>query len=577
MALAIIGLPVLGKEEYHADDKEGLRIFLRQPSAEAGKINAERLGLQIHDTLNWQNDEAWVSKVLNLTWNEETPKRLIRISDGTHPAGWWFKGIAGNLDASKWSKLTILKCDDNKLTSLNVSANTILTELVCHYNYFSLSELFTISEMLENNGVNISNRKLGSQTMPAQTVDVGVELDFPVPQNLFNGIYTDFTVTQYGDPAPKGSFTVTNGKITFHTVGVFTVEMTNEAILSSESAPARVVFNVSVGDIGDLFVLESRYFLWKCGTEPLIDNISPENFVLLMSNLDLAYEAMQELTGFTPENGKQVNIELLAEDDWAGGRGGGGYIGINPAGIGHYMREVERDSGAPNGLLLHELGHNFDWDTGGRWYNAEIGATVLAYYAREKLNLLCHHDYAGEAFLGSDWIDLEYTLITDRYNRGETTKNDYENDFMVCLMKLFHETNWEPLKAVYHNYSDRFIMWDFIDWLSRFSDIPVDTYFYPDLNEWLREIYKDEWESTTEIEHVESSNVAVFPNPAKEEIFIKSESQIMKVEIYSLAGSLMLSETNFNGKISVSALPKGIYMIRVYADNGLEIGKIVKE
>ena len=69
----------------------------------------------------------------------------------------------------------------------------------------------------------------------------------------------------------------------------------------------------------------------------------------------------------------------------------------------------------------------------------------------------------------------------------------------------------------------------------------------------------------------------IFPNPTKNEIFIKSDSQIMKVEIYSLAGSLMLSETNFNGKISVSTLPKGIYMVRVYTDNGVEIGKIVKE
>jgi len=241
------------------------------------------------------------------------------------------------------------------------------------------------------------------------------------------------------------------------------------------------------------YSLESRHFLWKCGTEPLTGNISSENFAFLMSYLDLAYEALQELTGFTPENGRQVNIELLAEDDWAGGRGGGGYIGINRDWIGNYMREVERDGGAPNGLFLHELGHNFDWGTGQRWFNGEMGATTLAYFVREKLNLVFYHDYAGEALLGSDWIDFEYTEIINRYNRGETTKNDYEWDFFVCLWKLFHETNWESLKAVYHSYSDRFVMWDFMDRLSSFSEIPVDTYFYPDLNQWIHEVYtKDE-------------------------------------------------------------------------------------
>jgi len=535
---------------------------------------------------------------------------------------------------------------------------------------------------------------------------------------------------------------------------------------------------ISVTNQND-YSLESRYFLWKCGTEPLIGNISPENFMLLMSHLDFAYEAMQDLTGFTPENGRQVNIELLAEDDWAGGRGGGGYIGINRDWIGHYMREVERDGGAPNGLFLHELGHNFDWGTGQRWFNAEIGASVLASYVRDKLNLVFYHDYVGEAFLGSDWIDLEYTLIMDRYNRGETTKNDYEHDFITCLMKLFHETNWEPLKAVYHSDSDKFELWSIIDKLSHFCEIPVDTYFYPDLNEWL---HKSSWEigspndadviatlengiltitgsgamqdeirfsnkgnitnviintgvtnigriafewccnlssvsipeSVTDIGHwafahcksltsitipssvetigsgvfedcgnlalviisngvktigayafkncnslvsvaipnsvtsigfeafynctsltdvtvnwttplsiddnvfanVDLSDVnlhvplgtqnayatapvwknfklqtqtntpdlqlgftelKIYPNPAKNEIFIKSELQIKKIEIYSLTGVLLLSESNFNEKISLSTLPKGVYIVKIYTDNGIKNRKIVKE
>ena len=490
------------------------------------------------------------------------------------------------------------------------------------------------------------------------------------------------------------------------------------------------------------YSLESRYFIWNCGTEPLMGNISPENFAHLMSYLDLAYEAMQELTGFTPENGRQINIELLAEDDWAGGRGGGAYIGINRDWIGHYMREVERDGGAPSGLFLHELGHNFDW----RWFNAEMGATTLAYYVRDKFNLLFYHDYAGKALLGSDWIDLEYTEIINRYNRGGTTKNDYEWDFFVCLWKLFHETNWEPLKAVYHSYSSRFVMWDFLDRLSSFSEIPVDTYFYPDLNKWLHEeVYKTSWEigfpntadvvatfynstltingtgemqdwkpsdtpwhkhnikdaitsiiidngvttignfafydfyelTSVIIPHgvtkigdgsfnscckVSSINIPgsvtyigegafawpwcgngfadvtvnwatplsingsvfagtnlsnvnlhipegthdlyaaapvwkefklqtqtnipelhvfkdfkVFPNPAKDEIFIKSESQIKKVEVYSLTGNLMMSENNFIEKISVSALPPGIYLLEIFTDKKLIIRKIVKD
>ena len=79
------------------------------------------------------------------------------------------------------------------------------------------------------------------------------------------------------------------------------------------------------------------------------------------------------------------------------------------------------------------------------------------------------------------------------------------------------------------------------------------------------------------INDVISSQLSIFPNPAKDEIFIKSELPINKVEICSLTGSVLLSENNFNEKVSISALPQGIYLLKAYTDKGLIISKIVKE
>ncbi|MDR0872277.1 MAG: T9SS type A sorting domain-containing protein [Prevotellaceae bacterium] len=76
---------------------------------------------------------------------------------------------------------------------------------------------------------------------------------------------------------------------------------------------------------------------------------------------------------------------------------------------------------------------------------------------------------------------------------------------------------------------------------------------------------------------VAQAECKIFPNPAKDEIFIESDLSIQKVEICSLTGSLLLLENNFNGKISVSSLPQGVYLLKVYTDKGLEISKIVKE
>jgi len=82
---------------------------------------------------------------------------------------------------------------------------------------------------------------------------------------------------------------------------------------------------------------------------------------------------------------------------------------------------------------------------------------------------------------------------------------------------------------------------------------------------------------STAIQYIEKSEFNIYPNPVKDELFIESELPIKKVEIYSLAGALLLSDNDFNGKISVSALSKGIYMVRVYTDSGLVTEKVVKE
>ena len=134
MTVMLLGVTSAWAQTYNENDKEGLRAFLRQPSAEANQINAERLGLQIADTLDWQNSETWVANVLNLTWNNDSPKRLIRISDG-YPYGWSYgKKLAGTLDASKWTELTNLNFWLNEVTELIVSANTKLTDLKCNQN-----------------------------------------------------------------------------------------------------------------------------------------------------------------------------------------------------------------------------------------------------------------------------------------------------------------------------------------------------------------------------------------------------------------------------------------------------------
>ena len=79
------------------------------------------------------------------------------------------------------------------------------------------------------------------------------------------------------------------------------------------------------------------------------------------------------------------------------------------------------------------------------------------------------------------------------------------------------------------------------------------------------------------IEPIQNDKLHIFPNPVKDDIFIKSLWQIDRVEIYSLTGDLLLSENHFIDKISVSALPRNVYLLKVYTNKGFFTSKILKE
>ncbi|MDR1809570.1 MAG: leucine-rich repeat protein [Prevotella sp.] len=89
-------------------------------------------------------------------------------------------------------------------------------------------------------------------------------------------------------------------------------------------------------------------------------------------------------------------------------------------------------------------------------------------------------------------------------------------------------------------------------------------------------VWKDFFNIYAGINDISTSPISVYPNPVRADLFIKSETPIEKVEIYSLSGNLLLTNY-FTDKISVSALPKGVLFVKVYTNQGTVIKKIVKE
>ena len=81
------------------------------------------------------------------------------------------------------------------------------------------------------------------------------------------------------------------------------------------------------------------------------------------------------------------------------------------------------------------------------------------------------------------------------------------------------------------------------------------------------------------------NNVNIFPNPFSNVInilFFSNESNTFNIDIYDIAGKIVLSEKNLNAIkgynyhfLNSNCLTKGIYFYRIYSDKVVFINKII--
>jgi len=97
---------------------------------------------------------------------------------------------------------------------------------------------------------------------------------------------------------------------------------------------------------------------------------------------------------------------------------------------------------------------------------------------------------------------------------------------------------------------------------------------------WLPDIDKiyldlNKYGLPSEIRSVYDNSVKIYPNPCNSELNISSESRLEKVEILSLAGSLLLSVNE--SPVSIANLNAGIYLAKVQTGKGSYIQQIIKK
>ena len=92
----------------------------------------------------------------------------------------------------------------------------------------------------------------------------------------------------------------------------------------------------------------------------------------------------------------------------------------------------------------------------------------------------------------------------------------------------------------------------------------------------INSITNTEETPTNSVDILNNPTVKFYPNPTKGILIIETGIEIEHIEIYDLLGSL-LYETKFKPEINISNLNEGIYLLKLYSEEGdvLKTEKII--
>ena len=84
--------------------------------------------------------------------------------------------------------------------------------------------------------------------------------------------------------------------------------------------------------------------------------------------------------------------------------------------------------------------------------------------------------------------------------------------------------------------------------------------------------------ATTEVNA--GSTVSIYPNPAKDVVYVMAKEEVLKAEIFDIAGRLISTQViniaQQKRSIDTSALSKGVYIVKFITKEGAVTKKIIK-
>ncbi len=199
------------------------------------------------------------------------------------------------------------------------------------------------------------------------------------------------------------------------------------------------------------------------------ENASDTDFNIWLSRMDSAYACLKDLTGYTPQGGRKIEIRSTRQDlnDLYGVVDGETYWQIIYGWSGfpitfaqpHYRGLMNRlSSGDWGDLPLHEISHNFDKDI---WeFDAETLSFFKMYYILTQLSgtvyrsdVATYDSYYGPWYTGDEYYDF---LKSDCYISYESYFDfgEYSSGGLAAiLIDIEREIDWKPFKSTFRYFS----------------------------------------------------------------------------------------------------------------------------
>jgi len=179
----------------------------------------------------------------------------------------------------------------------------------------------------------------------------------------------------------------------------------------------------------------------------------------------------------------------------------------------------------------------------------------------------------------------------DNHNKKEISY-DTEGNPISQNLSFWDGASWTLNESIEHSYDTSFLLseitsptlqsfiphYEYPNVLNYIVNKPL-SYIYTNVDEELSmgiNYYSDFELGTADIQ---KSEINIFPNPAKDKIYITSSSSLQNtdVEIYTVSGKLVFKDKLKHNSVNINNLSKGIYCIKLSTSQIQTTKKLVKE